>query len=152
MIYDVLNELNITYEEVNHNPVYTARESQKIKMDISGIGCKNLFLTDKKNYYLYLIEDTKMADLKELKKQINSSHLSFASPEKLKEILNLEPGSVTPLGLINDKKCIVTVVIDKDLKDKKVLCHPNTNTKTLSISFNDLIRFIEYTEHKYLIV
>ncbi|MCM1053449.1 MAG: prolyl-tRNA synthetase associated domain-containing protein [Ruminococcus sp.] len=152
VIYNILKELNIEYEEVSHEAVYTAEEAQKIKLNITGIGCKNLFLTDKKNYYLYLIKDDKMANLKELKKEINSSHLSFASERELKEILNLEPGSVTPLGLINDTKNIVTVVIDKELKNNKLLCHPNINTKTISISYDDLIKFIKYTKHEFLIV
>lgn len=148
-IYDTLNKLNIKYEEIEHEPVYTVEQAQHIKNMISGVGCKNLFLTDKKNYYLVLLEDKKMANIKEIANKVNTSHLSFASPEELKNILDLEPGSVTPLGIINDKNNKVTILIDSELKTKKILCHPNTNTKTVSIKFNDLIKFIEYEKHKY---
>ena len=110
-IYDTLNKLNIKYEEIEHEPVYT--------------------------------------NIKEIANKVNTSHLSFASPEELKNILDLEPGSVTPLGIINDKNNKVTILIDSELKTKKILCHPNTNTKTVSIEFNDLIKFIEYEKHKY---
>ena len=79
------------------------------------------------------------------------AHLSFASIEELKNILNLEQGSVTPLGIINDEKNMVTIVIDKELQGKRLLVHPNTNKKTLSINYNDLIKFIEFEKHKYLI-
>lgn len=152
MIYDVLKKLNINYEEISHQAVYTVKEAQSIKEKIEGIGCKNLFLTDKKNYYLYLIEENKKADLKELNNIIRSGHLSFASPDALKEILDLEPGSVTPLGLINDKENKVTLLIDKDLQANKILCHPNTNTKTISVLYSDLIKFVQYINHNYKII
>ena len=108
---------------------------------IKGVRCKNLFLQDtKKNYYLYFITDTKKADLKLLRDQINSTRLSFASEEKLYEMLKLTKGSVTPLGVVNDK----------DNKDTNVLLHPQFNTTTLSIKYSDLIRFIEYCGNKYI--
>ena len=81
---------------------------------------------------------------------VNVSQLEFASPKDLEEILNVEIGSVTPLGIINDKDNLVTILIDKTLSDKKILMHPNVNTKTISMNFTDLIKFIEYTNHKYL--
>ena len=73
------------------------------------------------------------------------------SSEKLKEVLDLEDGSVTPMGIINDKDNKVTLVIDKDLIDKKILFHPNTNTKTMSIMYSDLVKFIEYEKHEYIL-
>ena len=86
----------------------------------------------------------------EIASLLNVSHLSFASTEALKNILKLKQGSVTPLGIMNDRDNLVELVIDSDLKDKKVLVHPNTNTRTISIDFNDLIKFIEYEKHKYV--
>ena len=152
-LYEILDKLNIKYEEVNHKHVFTAEEAQSIKEQIEGVGAKNLFLTDRKgNYFLYLIEDCKQADIKMVSKSVNISHLSFASTDELKNVLNLERGSVTPMGIINDKENVVTILIDKDLEGKKLLVHPNTNIKTLSIDYNDLIKFIEYHEHKYLII
>ena len=150
-IYDILKELNIDYDEIQHEAVFTVDEAKIINNRIIGIGCKNLFLTDKKGrYFLILMEENKRANMKEIARLLNVSHLSFASTEALKNILKLKQGSVTPLGIMNDRDNLVELVIDSDLKDKKVLVHPNTNTRTISIDFNDLIKFIEYEKHKYV--
>ena len=152
-LYEVLNKLKINYEEVEHEPVFTAEQAQIIKNRIKGIGCKNLFLTDKKNkYFLVIIEDHKKANIKEIERITASSHLSFANDEELREILSLKQGSVTPFGIINDFEKKVELVIDDDLKDKKLLFHPNINTKTISILCNDLIKFIEFEQHNYIFI
>ena len=151
MLYDVLNDLNIEYEEVSHEKVMTVEEAMNLENMIDGIGSKNLFLTDKKKYYLVILEENKRANIKELAELLNCKKLSFASSERLKEVLDLEDGSVTPMGIINDKDNKVTLVIDKDLIDKKILFHPNTNTKTMSIMYSDLIKFIEYEKHEYIL-
>ncbi|MBE6150468.1 MAG: prolyl-tRNA synthetase associated domain-containing protein [Firmicutes bacterium] len=149
-LYEVLDKLNIVYEEVSHEKVMTVEEAKNIENMIEGIGSKNLFLTDKKNYYLVILEENKRADIKELMNIIGCSRLSFASSNRLKEILDLEEGSVTPFGIINDKDNKVMLLIDKDLKNNKLLFHPNTNTKTISVSYDDLIKFIEDQNHKYI--
>ena len=149
-LYEVLDKLNIIYEEVSHEKVMTVEEAKNIENMIEGIGSKNLFLTDKKNYYLVILEENKRADIKELMNIIGCSRLSFASSNRLKEILDLEEGSVTPFGIINDKDNKVMLLIDKDLKDNKLLFHPNINTKTMSVSYDDLIKFIEDQNHKYI--
>lgn len=152
-LYEVLDKLNIKYKEIEHKPVFTVKQAQFIKGSIDGIGCKNLFLTNKKgNYYLVVLEENKNANIKEIKRLLKESHLSFASIEELKEILNLEQGSVTPLGIINDAFNKVMILIDNSLKDKTLLFHPNINTKTISISYNDLIKYIEYENHNYKIM
>lgn len=152
MIYEKLSNLNIEYEEISHQPVYTIVEASKLKEQISGVGSKTLFLTNHKNkFYLYLLEDTKRATLKELEKFLNEKHLSFASEKDLKNVLGLEKWGVTPLGIINDNERLTEVIIAKNLVAKKILCHPNTNTKTISISCQDLIKLIEFENHKYYI-
>ena len=104
-LYKILNKLDIKYDEINHIPIYTAEDAQFIKKDIDGIGCKNLFLTDKKGkYFIFMIEDNKKADIKMVSKSVNTSHLSFANIEELKNILNLDLGSVTPMGIVNDNE------------------------------------------------
>ena len=150
-IYDILNELNIKYDEVEHDPIFTVNDAFDlgISNNIDGVECKNLFVKCKDNYYIVFIDSNKKADLKSLSKLVNEKKFSFATTNELKEILNLDIGSVTPLGIINDKHNVVSLLIDKDLVDKRVLVHPNVNSKTLSLYFNDLIRFIEYTKHKY---
>ena len=152
-IYDILNELHIVYEEVSHKAVFSSEESQHIKELIKGVGVKNIFLTDHKgHYYLYLFDDMKRANIKNVSKEASAGHFSFTSPDELKEILKLDLGSVTPLGIINDKDNVVTIIIDEDLKGKRLLMHPDTNTKTLALSYDDLIKFIEYEHHQYLLI
>lgn len=151
-IFKILDELKINYDVLEHQAVYTVEEAKQIENMIEGLGCKNLFLTDKKgNYFLLVLEENKKANLKELAKLLNVSKLTFASEEALQEILGLEPGSVTPLSIINDKENKVLLIIDNDIVDKKILVHPNTNKKTMSIEFKDIEKFIEHTNHKYIL-
>ena len=88
-------------------------------------------------------------DLKNLSQKLNG-HLSFGSEEELKRILKLSKGSVSPFGIINDKNHVVTILIDERLKQKRLLFHPNINTKTISIMQQDLIKFIEFEGNNYL--
>lgn len=151
-IYEVLEKLKINYDEIEHPAVYTVEEANRLERMLEGIGCKNLFLTDKKgHYYLYILKDDKRADLKDLALKLKVLKLTFCSEEDLNTLLGLSKGSVTPLGIINDKDNKVTLIIDKDLVDKKLLCHPNVNTKTISIEYKDLIKLIEYKEHNYIV-
>lgn len=150
-IYEILKDLNIQYEELEHEAIYTVEEANRIESMIEGIGCKNLFLTDKNRYFLYVLKDDKRADLKKLAKYLNVLRLSFGNEDKLMELLGLTKGSVTPLGIINDKDSKVTIILDKDLVGGKLLCHPNINTKTMSIEYTDLIKIIEYTKHNFII-
>ena len=153
MINSLLKDLDIKYDEITHKAVYTIEEALKedIPSKIEGIECKNLFVKYKSNYYLIFIDSSKRADLKSIAKFVGVQKLSFASLEELKNILNLDIGSVTPLGIINDKDNLVTLIIDKDLKDKKVLVHPNDNTKTINLEFDYLIKIIEHLNHKYIL-
>lgn len=152
-IYEILDKLKISYEEISHKAVFTVEEANAIQEQINGVGCKNLFLTNKKGkYYIYVLEDSKQANLKELQIFLNEKRLSFGKEEELNEILKLTKGSVTPLGIINDKDNLVTILLDKDLIDKRILAHPNVNTKTISLEYKDLIKIIEYTNHNYIII
>lgn len=149
-LYEILKKLEILYEELSHKRAFTVKEIKSLHLDIKGQGCKNLFLKDKKNsYYLVILPEDKKADFKKLK-TLTTKNLFFASPEELKSILNLEQGSVTPMGLMFDKNKKVVVLLDEELKGQTVLVHPNVNNKTISLSTDDLIRFIEYTNHTYL--
>ena len=151
-IEKILNELNIKYEEITHEPLYTVQDAKIIKGKIKGLGCKNLFLKDKKHYYLLILREDKRANLKELANFLNTKHLTFATIFELKSILNLEKGSVTPFGILYDTKNLVTILLDSSLKEKTLLLHPNVNTKTISINYNDLIRWIEYFQHNYFVI
>lgn len=150
-LYDIFTKLDIDYDEIEHEPVFTADDAARlVDGRIDGLGCKSLFLTDKKGcYYLVLAPDNKRADLKMLSKTLNCGHLSFASDRKLKEILDLTPGSVTPFGVMNDKSHEVVILIDADAVDKRLLFHPLVNTRTVAISYDDLIRFLDYCGNEY---
>lgn len=152
-LYDVLNRLNITYEEKEHAPVTTVEEAKQIQDMIQGVGSKSLFLKDKRNnYYLVILEENKHANLKAIVRNAQTTRLSFASAEELQTILQLQPGSVTPFGILYDEACKVTLIVDADLQGKRLLFHPNVNTKTMAISFDDLIRVIEYLHHSYILL
>ena len=150
-ILEVLDKLNIKYEIQEHKPAYTVDDLKDVFLNMEGIGCKNLFLKDaKKNLFLYTLPEDKRADLKTLPEKINSKRLSFANENDLQTYLGLIPGAVTPLGIINDKEKKVTVVLDKELKNNKVLIHPNRNTATISIKYDDLIKFVKYCGNYFL--
>lgn len=151
-IYEKLKELNIKYEEIEHEEIYTIEEALKIECSLDGIGTKNLFLTDKNgHYFIYLLHENKKADLKKLASYLNVLKLSFGKEEDVSNLLELTKGGITPLGIINDKDNKVVIVFDEELVDKQLLCHPNVVTKTMSISYKDLIKLIENENHKYLI-
>ena len=150
-----LDELNIKYELIDHPPVYTIEETENLNLEEKGHIVKNLFL---KNYngekhYLMVVKGDKKADLKSIKSQIQSSTLSFASEERLEKYLGLLKGAVTPLGIINDKDQCVNVVIDDDLKNQALIgVHPNVNTATVFISYDDMIKFISTFGNEILYV
>ena len=152
-IYEVLEKLNISFEEIEHEPVFTIEEAQRIESQMEGIGSKNLFLTDKKgHYFLVVLEENKRANIKELSKLTGATRLAFADSEELINVLHLEQGSVSPLGIINDHDNRVLMIIDRDLQNSKLLVHPNVNNKTISIWFSDLIKLIHAEGHDYLLV
>lgn len=151
-LYKILKELNIKYDEIEHEEIYTIEEALKIECSLDGIGSKNLFLKDKKgHYYVYVLHENKRADLKKLAEYLNVSKLSFCNDDELYSILGLTKGGVTPLGKINDKDNLVVVIFDKELVDKKILCHPNVVTKTMTLDYKDLIKIIENEKHQYIV-
>lgn len=150
-VYDVLNLLNIKFMRYEHKAVYTVEEANELDICIIGQHCKNLFLRNRKGdvYYLVILDDTKKVDLKSLSQQIGSSNLSFASEERLNKCLGLKPGSVTPFGIINDVNREVTVLVDRDLIEADIVnFHPNVNTTTIGVSYQDLEKFIRWHDNK----
>lgn len=146
-----LKTLNINYEKVEHPAVYTVEEAKEKVPKIDGVGCKNLFLrTQKKEAFLYTLPEDKQINLKSLSEELGVTRFHFATPETLEEILGVIPGSVTPLAIVNDSKNLVTVVLDKELQGKKILVHPNRNTATIAIQYEDLIKFIKSENHKII--
>lgn len=143
-VFDVLKELNIDYIEHNHPPIFTIEESKDHWASVNGMHCKNLFLRDNKGkrHYLLCAEAHKPIDLKALSAEIGQ-RLGFASSKRLLQYLGLEPGSVSPLGLINDESSVVQVMLDRDIQSADLVnFHPNVNTATLGIHPSDLEKYI----------
>lgn len=145
-VLNKLDELQIKYQLIKHIPIYTIEEANNLDIENKEYIVKNLFLRDdkKRNYYLVVIKNHKKVNLNDLMLKINSRRLSFASSDDLNKYLNLKKGSVTPLGILNDKNKVVTIIIDEDiLKDNLIGVHPNDNRATIFIKTKDLIKLIE---------
>ena len=144
-IYDFLNGKNISYEVTEHKAVYNMEEMAQIDIPYPEADAKNLFVRDdkKRNYYLITVKGDKRVDLKDFKQKNNTRTLSFASESDLKKLLGLTPGSVTPLGVLNDAECRVSVYIDEELAHGLIGVHPNDNTATVWLKTADLINLIK---------
>lgn len=152
-VFDLLNENDIYYDIVEHPAVFTVEEALKLVPKIDGTGCKNLFLKDNdKTYYIYVLLENKRADFENLSNILGVEKVKFASEKELYNKTKLIRGSVTPLGIINNDEKDIIVLLDKELVNKKVLMHPNINTKTISVNFEDLIKIIDIIKGKYKIV
>ncbi|MCQ1530173.1 prolyl-tRNA synthetase associated domain-containing protein [Lutispora saccharofermentans] len=144
-VYEKLTAMGIKYEVINHPAVYTIEEMENLGITDKVEVCKNLFVRDAKGkkHYLIILRNDKRADLSNIAAQIGSTKLSFASEERLERYLRLKKGAVSPLGIINDAAHEVEVVFDKDLVGKANLgVHPNDNTATVVLSYEDLKRVV----------
>ncbi len=147
ILYDLLDQLNISYTRHEHPPVYTVEEAKQYWQGIEGAHAKNLFLRNSKGnqHYLVVLEESKTADLMGLSMQLAAGKLSFASERRLMDHLGLETGAVSPFGLINDVQKAVKVVLDRDLaKAELVNFHPNVNTATITLSYSDFEKFLSH--------
>ena len=145
-IYEYLDNMNIWYEILNHKAVFNMDDISKIDLPYPESDAKNLFVRDdkKKNYYLITIKGNRKINLKEFRKKYNTRPLSFASSDELNNILKLEPGSVTPFGLLNDKENKTVLFIDEYfIKLNLIGIHPNDNKATLWIKTSDLISIMK---------
>ena len=143
--YDLLDRLGVSYERVDHAPAMTMEVCQAIDEVLQATICKNLFLCNRQEtaFYLLMIPDTKVFHTKDLSAQIGSARLSFAKPEYMEKFLDITPGSVSVMGLMNDKENRVQLLIDEDvLKGEYIGCHPCINTSSIRFRTNDLIEKI----------
>tara|TARA_E500000331_G_scaffold219208_1_gene210108 strand:+ start:315 stop:830 length:516 start_codon:yes stop_codon:yes gene_type:complete len=149
-LFDRLVELEITFENHEHPPLRTVAESQALRGELPGAHIKNLFLRDKKRrYFLVTVREERKVDLKWLRRTIGAQGtLSFGSTDALADLLGVEPGAVTPLGVINDTEGVVTAFLDKALMTANVInAHPLRNDMTTAISATDLERFMIAENH-----
>ena len=144
-VYDLLDQLNIDYQRLDHQEANTMEVCLEIEKNLKSTICKNLFLvnSNKSQYYLLMLKENKKFKTKMISKQINSSRLSFGSDEKMLEYLDITPGSVSLLGLMNDHDFKVQLLMDKDLlQDEYLGCHPCINTSSLRIKMKDVFEKI----------
>lgn len=141
----MLNANNFGYQLYEHPPVFTVKDAQNAA-HIPGVHVKNLFLRNKKKtaYWLVTVKEEKRVDLMAFGNLLNEGRLSFASHNDLIAILGVQPGSVTPLAIINDQTQCAKLIFDNDLLlEKHINIHPMENTATISIKLHDLLCFIK---------
>lgn len=153
-VYDLLDSLKIRYERVDHEAAFTMEACASIDAILApAVICKNLLLCNsgKTDFYLLMIREDKKFRTKEISSQINSSRLSFAPEEYMAEFLNITPGSVSVMGLMNDKNNDVKLLIDADVLDADLFgCHPCINTSSIRMKISDLINvFLPEVGHDY---
>ena len=144
-----LEALGINTHTVDHAPVFTVEESQKLRGELPGGHIKNLFLRNKKEeMWLVTVEENKRVDLKTLGERLGAGKLSFGSPDRLMKYLGVIPGAVTPFAVINDQAKAVKMVLDADLLARDPIhAHPLVNFKSTAISARDLVKFLEAAGH-----
>ncbi|MCR5654402.1 MAG: prolyl-tRNA synthetase associated domain-containing protein [Lachnospiraceae bacterium] len=151
--YDLLDELGISYKRTDHAPADNMEACNAIDAILEVVICKNLFLCNrqKTNFYLLMMPGDKKFKTKELSAQINSARLSFASPEDMLKYLDIEPGAVSIMGLMNDHDNAVQLLIDEDvLKDEYLGCHPCVCTSSLKMKVSDVTgKYLPAVHHAY---
>lgn len=154
--YDFLDKLNIEYERVDHAEADDMETCLEIEKVLDAPICKNLFLCNRQQtqFYLLMMPGDKVFKTKELSGQIGSARLSFANAEQMEKYLDITPGSVSVLGLINDKENDVQLIVDEDIKKSEYIgVHPCINTSTLKIKTSDMFDAItDALKHHYMTV
>lgn len=155
-VYGLLKKLQIPYKRMDHKAMATIEDCKGVDEVLQITMCKNLFLcnSQKTQFYLLMMPGEKKFKTKELSGQIGSARLSFASAEAMEEYLHISPGAVSVMGLMNDQKGHVRLLIDEDvLKEEYLGCHPCVNTASLKIRTEDVLKkFLPYVKHEYTVV
>ncbi len=153
-VYDLLDKLGIEYERVDHEPAETMEACEEIdKALYPAVICKNLLLCNRQQdrFYLLMIKEDKKFKTKEISQQINSARLSFASAEFMEKFLDITPGSVSVMGLMNDTENNVQLLVDEDVIGAEYVgCHPCINTSSLRLKTEDVFgKFLDAVHHDY---
>ena len=143
-VYDYLASQGIEYETTEHEAIFNVEELQTAKLPHPDAQAKNLFVRDdkKRHYYIITVKEHKRVDLKDFRLKYGLRPLSFASADDLMSILKLSPGSVTPLGLLNDETSTVELYLDDEFTEL-IGVHPNKNNATVWLSVSDLLKIIK---------
>lgn len=155
-VYDFLDSLGVTYQRIDHEAAMTMDACEEIDRTLEATICKNLLLCNRQEtqFYLLMLPGDKVFKTKDLSAQIGSSRLSFAKAEYMEQYLDITPGSLSVLGLMNDKDRMVRLLIDDDvLTGEYIGCHPCINTSSLRLRTKDLVeKIIPAMEHEPTIV
>lgn len=155
-VYDFLDKLGIEYERVDHETAETMEACRAVDEALGTTMCKNLFLCNrqKTKFYLLMMPGEKPFKTKELSAQINSARLSFATEEFMLEYLDILPGSVSVMGLMNDAENHVQLLIDEDvIAEEYVGCHPCVNTSSMKVKTKDILeKFLPAVHHEMAVV
>lgn len=146
-IFNLLEQLEISYQRFDHPPIYTCEQANHLGLNIGGAKTKNLFLRDAKGkrHFLYVTCDDKSVDLKRLAQQLGVNRLSFASPNRLEQYLSTSPGCVSILDITKDKQNQVELIVDQLIwEEKSMQCHPFINTSTLVIQLSDIQKLMKH--------
>lgn len=154
--YDLLDRLNIPYERVDHEALETMEACAEVDGILNALICKNLFLCNaqKTKFYLLMMPGDKKFHTKDLSAQINSARLSFANEEYMEQFLDITPGSVSVMGLMNDQNHQVQLLMDEEVvANEYVGCHPCINTSSLRMKVSDLVNvFLKEVQHEPVLV
>jgi Ala-tRNA(Pro) deacylase len=151
-VYKTLHRLSIKFDYYEHPPVPTVEEASKYWNGIDSAHCKNLFFRNHKGnkHYLVIFDYQQNLNIRDLELRLKQGKLSFASPQRMMKYLGLEPGSVSPFGLIHDTQNHVHLFIDKNLqKAQHISFHPNLNTASLVIAFLDFLKYLNFKGNGY---
>ena len=155
-VYDLLDSLGIEYERSDHDAADTIEDCEEVEKIIGVDICKNLFLCNRQmtKFYMLMMPGKKPFKTKDLSQQIGSARLSFAPAEKMLEYLDITPGSVSIMGLANDKNIEVQLLLDREIYDSDfVRCHPCINTSTLKIKTSDILeKYLPHIKHEPVVV
>lgn len=151
-LYEILESLSISFEYHEHPPVATIEDAIIHWKSFNSGRCKNIFFRNHKGdgHYLVILEHLRQLNIKDLEHRLRQGKLTFASDQRLKKYLGVEPGSVSPFGLINDESHHVHLFIDEKLKDfERLSFHPNINTASIIISSSDFLKFLNHQGNSY---
>lgn len=155
-VYDLLDSLNIEYKRTDHGEANTMEACNEIDKVLDVLICKNLFLCTrtKTDYYLLMMPGDKPFKTKDITKQLGCSRLSFAGADDMEKYLDIKPGAVSIMGLMNDKENKVQLVIDRAVIEGEMLgCHPCVSTSSLKIKTDDILnKFLPAVNHEAIIV
>lgn len=155
-VYDFLDRLGIEYERTDHEPADTMEACNKIDAVLGTLICKNLFLCNrqKTDFYLLIMPGNKPFKTKDITAPLGCSRLSFASPEYMEKFIDITPGAVSVMGLMNDTENNVRLVVDRAVFDDETFgCHPCVNTSSLKLKTKDIIeKYLPAVHHEPTVI